>query len=160
MWPKGFKRYWVVTGINPVTADIKANTKKYAKEPVWTRDFTTMYTNLDHKRIFAGVMHAVQEAFAFHNKDENVNTKASTSNTTALAMLRHNTVIQGSTRKNFLICSKASFHKSIYVLAKAMMPMTVSSFGSKLEFQWAAKHHRKSPMYFVIPWNHYSWTNY
>src|SRR5688572_14817144 len=39
--------------------------------PVWTRDFTTMYTNLDQKLLVSNVGNAVHEAIVNHNNGNN-----------------------------------------------------------------------------------------
>ena len=64
---KGLKRYWVVTSVDTVARDLKKNDSFLSKQPVWTRDFTTMYTNLDQMRIRAEVMKAGKEALEFAN---------------------------------------------------------------------------------------------
>ena len=42
---KGYKRYWVVTNVDRVAADIKSNLKKLKGQSVFTRDFARMYTS-------------------------------------------------------------------------------------------------------------------
>ena len=43
---KGYKRYWVVTNVDRVAADIKKNLKKLKGQSVFTRDFARMYTSI------------------------------------------------------------------------------------------------------------------
>ena len=66
--PRGVKRYWVVTSVDTVAADLKSRSSELAKLPVWTRDFTTMYTNLSHQKVTDGVINAIAEAIEYHNK--------------------------------------------------------------------------------------------
>ena len=43
---KGYKRYWVVTNVDRVAADIKTNTGKRKGQSVFTRDFAHKYTRI------------------------------------------------------------------------------------------------------------------
>eukprot|EP00997_Jenningsia_sp_PLL12_P006679 NODE_3247_length_796_cov_72.480589_g1753_i24.p2 GENE.NODE_3247_length_796_cov_72.480589_g1753_i24~~NODE_3247_length_796_cov_72.480589_g1753_i24.p2 ORF type:complete len:95 (-),score=4.77 NODE_3247_length_796_cov_72.480589_g1753_i24:132-416(-) len=40
--------------------------------PVWTRDFTTMYTCLQQERLIEGVRKALEEGVAFDNKNRKI----------------------------------------------------------------------------------------
>ena len=66
--PQGIKRYWVVTSVDPVAKQIKIHQQRLAKLAVWTRDFETMYTNLEHDRLVAGVRRVVTEAFEYQKR--------------------------------------------------------------------------------------------
>jgi len=66
--PKGIKRYWIVTSVDAVAKEIKMHQKRLANHEVWTDDFTTMYTMLDHQRLTEGVGHAIKEAFEYQSE--------------------------------------------------------------------------------------------
>ena len=63
---KGYKRYWVVTNIDRVAADIKNNVDVLKGQPVFTRDFTRMYTSIPQVELVATVRLALEEVFAWH----------------------------------------------------------------------------------------------
>ena len=64
---KGFKRYWVVTNVDRVAADIKYNLDTLKGQPVFTRDFTRMYTSIPQEALVEKVQKAVQEVFEWHS---------------------------------------------------------------------------------------------
>ena len=64
---KGYKRYWVVTNVDRVAADIKHNTKKLQGQPVFTRDFACMYTSIPQEKLQDRVKQAVTEVFNWHS---------------------------------------------------------------------------------------------
>ena len=66
--PQGIKRYWVVTSVDPVVKHIKIHQQRLSKHAVWTRNFETMYTNLEHDRLIYGVRQAVTEAFQYQQQ--------------------------------------------------------------------------------------------
>ena len=64
---KGYKRYWVVTNVDRVAADIKYNVDILRGKPVFTRDFTRMYTSIPQETLVEKVQTAVQEVFEWHS---------------------------------------------------------------------------------------------
>ena len=65
---KGIKRYWVVTNVDRVAADIKHNMNILTGQPVFTRDFTRMYTSIPQTQLVASVKGTIQEVFEWHSK--------------------------------------------------------------------------------------------
>ena len=65
---KGYKRYWVVTNVDRVAADIKNNLKKLKGQSVFTRDFARMYTSIPQERLKTRVKQAIAEVFTWHGK--------------------------------------------------------------------------------------------
>ena len=65
---KGYKRYWVVTNVDRVAADIKNNLKKLKGQSVFTRDFARMYTSIPQERLQTRVKQAIFEVFTWHSK--------------------------------------------------------------------------------------------
>lgn len=63
--PRGIKRYWIVTSVDTVAKHIKIHQQRLGKKEVWSRDFSTTYTMLDHDRLVSGVSRAVKEAFEY-----------------------------------------------------------------------------------------------
>ena len=61
---KGYKRYWVVTNVDKVAANIKHGVGKLAGQPVFTRDFTRMYTSIP--QLVEAIQLAIAETFAWH----------------------------------------------------------------------------------------------
>ncbi len=72
---KGYKRYWVVTNIDRVAADIKQTADALLGQPVFTRDFTRMYTSIPQEELVATVKVALEEVFAWHGSKVNAATK-------------------------------------------------------------------------------------
>ena len=66
--PGGYKRYWVVTNVDRVAADIKHNTKKMQGQPMFTRDFARIYTSIPQEKLQERVKQAVAEVFNWHSK--------------------------------------------------------------------------------------------
>ena len=64
---KGYKRYWVVTNVDRVAADIKYNVDILRGKPIFTRDFTRMYTSIPQGTLVEKVQTAVQEVFDWHS---------------------------------------------------------------------------------------------
>ena len=62
----GLKRYWVVTNVDRIATDIKHNIDLLRGQPVFTRDFTRMYTSIPQKELVATVKIAIQEVFEWH----------------------------------------------------------------------------------------------
>ena len=60
---KGYKRYWVVTNVDRVAADIKHTTKKVQGQPVFTCDYARMYPAFLTKN-----RKNVSEVFNWHGK--------------------------------------------------------------------------------------------
>ena len=69
---KGYKRYWVVTNVDRVAADIKNNLKKLKGQSVFTRDFARMYTSIPQQRLQTRVKQAISEVFTWHSKKTGV----------------------------------------------------------------------------------------
>ena len=69
---KGYKRYWVVTNVDRVAADIKNNLKKLKGQSVFTRDFARMYTSMPQERLQTRVKQAIAEVFTWHSKETGV----------------------------------------------------------------------------------------
>ena len=68
LWrPRGVKRNWIVTSVDPVARDLHKDAARLFLLPVCTRDFTTMYTNLGYAKIIQEVMKAVRKALSFVN---------------------------------------------------------------------------------------------
>jgi len=63
----GIRRCWFVRSAEEVYLDIKANQECLKGRKPRSFDFTTMYTKLQHDRIFKNVPAAIKEAFAFVN---------------------------------------------------------------------------------------------
>ena len=64
---KGYKRYWVVTNVDRVAADIKYNVDVLRGKRVFTRDFTRMYTSIPQETLVEKVKIAVREVFEWHS---------------------------------------------------------------------------------------------
>ena len=64
---KGYKRYWVVTNVDRVAADIKHNVDALKGQKVFTRDFTRMYTSIPQERLVEKVTCAIREVFEWHS---------------------------------------------------------------------------------------------
>jgi len=56
-------RLKIFGSIDPVAKQIKIHKQRLAKTTVWTPEFETMHTNLEHDRLVSGVRRAVTEAF-------------------------------------------------------------------------------------------------
>ena len=69
---KGFKRFWVVTNVDRVAADIKHNVQALKGQPVFTRDFTRMYTSIPQEKLVEKVTCAIREVFEWHSAKTNV----------------------------------------------------------------------------------------
>ena len=65
---KGYKRYWVVTNVDCVAVDIKHNVNSLRGQPVFTRDFTRMYTSIPQVELVSTVETAIREAFVWHSE--------------------------------------------------------------------------------------------
>ena len=65
---EGYKRYWVVTNVDRVAADIKYNVNSLRGQPVFTRDFTRMYTSIPQEKLVSTVQIAIREAFEWHSE--------------------------------------------------------------------------------------------
>jgi hypothetical protein len=64
---KGIKRYWVVTNVDRVAADIKYHVNSLIGQPVFTRDFTRMYTSIPQEELVRTVEVAIREVFEWHS---------------------------------------------------------------------------------------------
>ena len=69
---KGYKRYWLVTNVDRVAADIKNYLKKLKGQSIFTRDFARMYTRIAQERLQTRVKHAMCEVFTWHCKKTGV----------------------------------------------------------------------------------------
>ena len=69
---KGYKRYWVVTNVDTVAADIKHNVNSLRGQSVFTRDFTRMYTSIPQSELVSAVQQAIQEAFEWHSQKKSI----------------------------------------------------------------------------------------
>ena len=65
---QGYKRYWVVTNVDRVAADIKHNLNALRGQPVFTRDFTRMYTSIPQKELVSTVELAIREVFDWYSE--------------------------------------------------------------------------------------------
>ena len=65
---KGYK-YWVITYVDRVGADIKNILKKLKGQSVFTRDFARMYTSIPQERLQTRVKQAIAEVFTWHSKN-------------------------------------------------------------------------------------------
>ena len=66
---QGFKRYWITTNVDGVADSIKNNVKKVQGSPVFTRDFTRMYTSIPQENLANKVISAMHEAFTWKSQD-------------------------------------------------------------------------------------------
>ena len=64
---EGIKRYWVVTNVDRVAADIKYHVNSLRGQPVFTRDFTRMYTSIPQAELVKAVEVAIREVFEWHS---------------------------------------------------------------------------------------------
>ena len=89
---KDSARCWVDTGINPVTADIKAKVKELSEESAWTSDFAPMSTSFQHNLVYADIMPAMKEALEYQNGGRKYPPAVSLSNSIAIGMPLWSTV--------------------------------------------------------------------
>ena len=68
----GYKRYWVVTNIDRVAADIKHNIHDLQGRCAFTRDFTRMYTSIPQEKLVEAVQRAITEVFQWHSSKTKV----------------------------------------------------------------------------------------
>jgi hypothetical protein len=73
---KGYKRFWVVTNVDRVAADIKHNVNSLKGQPVFTRDFTRMYTSIPQDALASAVEIAVREVFEWHSQKSNASVES------------------------------------------------------------------------------------
>ena len=69
---KKIKRYWIVTSVDKVASEIKAEQNRLINNDVWTRDFTRMYTSLPQQAITTGVIKTIEEAIKYYAETEKV----------------------------------------------------------------------------------------
>ncbi len=60
----GYKRYWVVTNVDRVAADIKHNAHILSGQPVFTRDYTRMYTSIPQSELVGAVERTIKEVLS------------------------------------------------------------------------------------------------
>ena len=66
---QGYKRYWITTNVDVVADSIKNNAEKLRGLPVFTRDFTRMYTSIPQENLANKVISAMHEAFTWKALD-------------------------------------------------------------------------------------------
>ena len=59
----GYKRYWTVTNVDEVAADIKHGIENLRGKPVFTRDFTRMYTSIPQHELVRVICEVINEVF-------------------------------------------------------------------------------------------------